>query len=225
MCKKMKIIKLAIIMVLIITASCSSATISTNQNSKEPIISNLESTVYVDDDAEPEWYDETHVKTIQEGIIKVSESGTVYVYNGTYYENVLIGKTINLIGEDKNTTIIDGQKLDHVVNIFADFTNVSGFTIQNCSQKEYHAGVYIITANNVKVFDNIIRHNQHPEQNINHHVAAVLIVLMSSKNVITKNEIYDCEEGVLIYAERSGNIVSYNNIRAVSYTHLRAHET
>ncbi len=40
--------------------------------------------IYVDDDAPPEWYDSTHVRTIQEGIDVAFEGDTVYVFNGIY---------------------------------------------------------------------------------------------------------------------------------------------
>jgi hypothetical protein len=41
--------------------------------------------VYVDDDADPSWYDATHVRTIQEGIDNATVGDTVFVYNGTYF--------------------------------------------------------------------------------------------------------------------------------------------
>ncbi|MEA2054988.1 MAG: hypothetical protein U9O96_07800 [Candidatus Thermoplasmatota archaeon] len=57
-----------------------------NANAQEP------NEVWVDDDAAPEWYDSTHVKTIQEGITNVSAGGTVHVHDGTYRENVVVNK-------------------------------------------------------------------------------------------------------------------------------------
>jgi hypothetical protein len=63
--------------------------------------------VYVDDDynsSTPGWqYD--HFDMIQDGVDAVAENGTVYVYNGTYYEIISISKPgLKLIVEDKNTT-------------------------------------------------------------------------------------------------------------------------
>jgi len=45
---------------------------------------------------------------IQDAIDNASDGDTVFVYNGIYYENVIIkGKSIKLIGEETNSTIID----------------------------------------------------------------------------------------------------------------------
>jgi parallel beta-helix repeat protein len=43
---------------------------------------------------------------IQDAINNASDGDTVYVYNGIYLENIIIEKSINLFGEDKETTII-----------------------------------------------------------------------------------------------------------------------
>ena len=74
-------------------------------------------TIYVDDDADLGWYDATHVRAIQEGINNASADYTVSVYDGTYYENVVVDKTIYLIGENKGNTIIDGSGSGDVVKI------------------------------------------------------------------------------------------------------------
>ena len=88
-------------------------------------------TIFVDDDAPPEWYDATHVRTIQEGIDNASIDDIVFVFNGTYFENVVADKTINLIGEDENSTIIDGSNIENVITVTSDFITICGFTIQN----------------------------------------------------------------------------------------------
>jgi len=111
------------------------------------------STVYVDDDyneSTPGWgYD--HFDSIQDGVDAVNVSGTVYVYNGTYYENVVVDKTINLVGEDRNNTIIDGGGGGDVVYVSADWVNISGFTFRNSGNSHYSpydSGIDIISDNN-----------------------------------------------------------------------------
>ncbi len=92
--------------------------------------------VYVDDDynsSTPGWqYD--HFSVIQDGIDAVVENGTVYVANGTYYENVEVNKTVDLIGEDRNRTIIDGGGSGGVAFVSADSVTITGFTILNGSR-------------------------------------------------------------------------------------------
>jgi len=75
--------------------------------------------------------------TIQEGINAANPGDTIYVYNGTYYENVIVDKTIDLIGEDKNNTIIDGGSNDNVIFISINRVNISQFTIQNGGDYDY----------------------------------------------------------------------------------------
>jgi len=98
--------------------------------------------VFVDNDytsATPGWgYD--HFNVIQVGINAVSDGGTVFVYSGTYYENVNINRdNIKLIGEDKNTTIIDGQETPYLPVIQTrSYILISGFTISNSTNDFFY---------------------------------------------------------------------------------------
>jgi len=67
---------------------------------------------------------------IQDAIDNASDGDTVFVFNGTYYGYVIINKSINLIGEDKNTTIIIGF-VAYTISIVSDWVNMSRFTIKN----------------------------------------------------------------------------------------------
>ena len=69
--------------------------------------------------------------SIQDAIDNTSNGDTVFVFNGTYYENIIIYKSIILLGENKNTTIIDGDKKGDVVRVVSDEVTISGFTIIN----------------------------------------------------------------------------------------------
>jgi len=99
---------------------------------------------------------------IQDAIIASSDGDTIFVYTGIYYEHLNVNKSITLIGEDKNTTIIDGEReKDLIVNIFADWVNISGFTIQNSGfDYPYHdAGIQIYDSCHICVSDNIFKDN------------------------------------------------------------------
>lgn len=67
---------------------------------------------------------------IQAAIDNSSIGDVVYVYNGTYYENILIDRSINLIGENQDNTIIDGNYKGNVIGIISGGVNISGFTIR-----------------------------------------------------------------------------------------------
>jgi parallel beta-helix repeat protein len=117
-------------------------------------------TVYVDDDYNdtiPNWGYQ-YFNRIQDGINAVAEDGTVFVYNGTYYENVFIDKTIRLIGEDKNTTIIDANGIGDVINVSTDRVNISNFTLQNADTNA-GTGIYLFfNTNYTTISRNIIIH-------------------------------------------------------------------
>lgn len=81
--------------------------------------------ITVDDD------DGADYNSIQDAINAAKDGDTIFVYSGTYLENVVVDKRINLIGEEKDITIIDGQKNSDVVYINASGVEVNSFTIQH----------------------------------------------------------------------------------------------
>jgi len=115
---------------------------------------------------------------IQDAIEDASNGDMIYVYNGTYYENVVVDKPIELIAEDKDTTIIDGSGSDSVIKIITGGATVSGFTIQNSKNSSTAAGVYINSDGNA-ITGNIIARNK----------GSGIYITSSSNNVISGNVI------------------------------------
>ena len=70
---------------------------------------------------------------IQDAIDNASDGDTVFVYeySSPYRENLEIDKSINLLGEDRDTTIIDGPGGSNTANVIANRINISGFTLIN----------------------------------------------------------------------------------------------
>ena len=97
-----------------------------------------------------------NLSTIQAGINAANPGDTVFIYNGTYNETVVVTKTINLTGEDMNSTIIINPLYDlmfgTVISVQADWVNITGFTLR----KGWHAGVDIDGYSNITVAGNNI---------------------------------------------------------------------
>ena len=95
--------------------------------------------------------------TIQAAIDDSYDGDTVFVYNGTYYENnIMINKTLFLKGEDKNTTIIDGDKGGDIMYLTNDGICICGFTIQDDGDIQDAEGIFICYASNCIIKDNKI---------------------------------------------------------------------
>lgn len=68
---------------------------------------------------------------IQWAIGNASEGDTIFVRAGTYYENVVLNKpNLTLIGENKHTTVVDGNGKT-VVSLKGDNAKIEWFTVQN----------------------------------------------------------------------------------------------
>jgi parallel beta-helix repeat protein len=96
--------------------------------------------------------------TIQEGIDNADSGDTVYVLSGTYNENVMVNKKIDLTGENKDTTLIDGGGSGDVVNVSSDWVNITGFTITG-SGGVWAAGIELASVQNCNISFNIISNN------------------------------------------------------------------
>jgi parallel beta-helix repeat protein len=97
---------------------------------------------------------------IQNAITDAAEGDTIYVFAGIYHENVVVDKPLQLIGEDRNTTVIDGGDTRDVVKLTVDGVTLTGFTIQNGGGFFYNAGGIKLDASSYSVIsDNIIIDN------------------------------------------------------------------
>ena len=99
---KKKLIGMFVCMLLIATVLPASGTVLLEKVSNPASFGN---TLYVGGSGPGNY------STIQEAIDDSSDGDTVFVYDDSspYYEFVEINKSIDLIGENKDTTIIDGE--------------------------------------------------------------------------------------------------------------------
>ena len=94
--------------------------------------------------------------TIQEAIDNASYLDTIFVYSGVYYENVKIYTTVVLIGEDKESTIIDAGGSGDVIYVTADNVKITGFSIINSGSYWLEAGIELNRIENCIITENII---------------------------------------------------------------------
>jgi nitrous oxidase accessory protein NosD len=106
-----------------------------------------------------------HYPTIQEAINNADDGDLIYVRSGVYYENVVVNKTVSLLGENRNSTIIDGGGNGTVVIIEnAINTTLNGFTIRDSGTKMDNrtmlssCGVFV-WADNARILNNGSKHS------------------------------------------------------------------
>ncbi len=167
--------------------------------------------IYVDDDNINGPWDGTKefpYHTIQEGIDNAYEGWTVYIENGLYLENLLINKTINLDGENKNLTIIDGGGNKHVITVSKPNVRISQLTIQNSGINPFEAGIKTLSLySNLTIKNNIIQNNG---------IGVFLnYAYEDSWNIVQNNIIINNINGLIIHWANNNqileNMIQYND--------------
>ena len=173
---------------------------------------------------------------IQDAIDNASDQDTVFVYDdlSPYNESIKIDKSINLVGENKTTTVIEGYD---GIEVSADLVTINGFTvmyvvsIDSCfnvtiSDNIINSGswnaVELKYSHNNKISDNEILNGVHgielfySNKNIisgnvisNNYSVGIMLFAKSNKNMIKGNGISNCFFG--IFASSRGNIIENNN--------------
>lgn len=179
---------------------------------------------------------------IQDAVNNASSGDTVFVYDDSspYKENITVLKSINLQGENKYTTIIDGSHgSDHSIHISADNVTIKNFTIENTGTGVYIGGVGG-TASHNSVTDTIILnsgagivmyygnpsesdflpygYNTISDNYIKNTTYYAIAVNQGQNNLITRNtvtethglDVYQCGWGIHITG--AFNNISFNNI-------------
>ena len=131
--------------------------------------------------------------TIQEAVTQSINGDTVFVYHDSspYFEHVIIDKSLHLIGENKTTTIIDGENSGDVIIFNADNITLTGFTIQHCGENaKSDAGIESRSDNDIITGNRVI---------LNGAYAIGIFLNGSSHNLVTDNYISENgREGVFL---------------------------
>ena len=149
----------------------------------------VETTFYVDGDGFEDYVN------IQDAIDNASIGNIVYVHHGYYQENLLITKSITLIGEDKVNTTIDGEN-GIVISIISNNVEIIGFTIKN--------GIKGIMLENSS--ENIIKNNTIEDNNY-----GIYIDNLSVNNTIYQNNFLNNINNVFDLSTNFWNLSSSGN--------------
>jgi len=138
-------------------------------------------------------------ETVQQAINAASAGDVIYVGNGLYNENVVVNKTLSLIGENRFNTIIDGGGSGNVLLITADNVTVTGFTLQNSGSALTVGGVYIDHSVHNKIIGNVMKDNKYG-----------IYLSYSGGNSIVNNTVFNNSYGIDLVSS-ADNIISSNN--------------
>jgi parallel beta-helix repeat protein len=127
---------------------------------------------------------------IQDAIDNASDGDTVFVYSGIYYENVrIMQKTIELIGEDTNLTIIDANYSEYpLLIVSSNYVRVNGFTLINPVEPPHNDWSSVV----IKIkncHDSIIENNIVKQYHIEFGGWNAGIYLINSESNIIRNNI------------------------------------
>ena len=163
--------------------------------------------------------------TIQEAIENAVEGDVIYIKKGTYVENPVVNKSVSLVGEDMDSTVID---VTAGLKVQSDNVNITGLAIFDGWQ-----GI-TISANYCNISGNKVTHSQYGiallgatnnivTRNVIHSVgpAAAIQLSYSNSNVIQQNYIDSCTEGIQVRAASCNNTVTENLVTYCSSVAMR----
>lgn len=140
--------------------------------------------------------------TIQSAIDAAFPGDTVFVYNGTYVENVVVHKIINLTGEDRWTTIIDADRNGDAILVTADWVNITELT-------QMFTGFAVVGLAGIKL--DSVQHCYIADNNPAHTNWYGISLLNSHNNTITNNtNLSDNMHGIRLFSSHY-NVVTNNN--------------
>ena len=155
----------------------------------------------VDDDGPADFH------TIQEAINNATSGDRIFVRAGIYYEHVAVDKSLTLVGEDRDSTIIDGNRTGSVISVKVDNVSIKGFTINRSgiSPSEYDSGIFVERSNGNNITHNTITNNYEG-----------IRLYSSISNTVSDNTITNNDYGISLYSSIS-NTVSDNTITNNDY--------
>ena len=155
---------------------------------------------------------ENNFSSIQEAINNSTDGDFIFVYNGTYFENLIIDKSIRLVGESMSRTIINGGNSGDIpcIKIISDYVSVNNFSIVWADWEFHEPGFEIYSDHNIIKNNNISIHDKG------------IILYPSSTNCTIDNNLFSNNHECIMFSLSYGsnnhcvkNNYFYNNDCAV----------
>jgi len=172
--------------------------------------------------------------TIQAAIDSASSGDAIYVYSGTYNENIEITTDLILTGQNRDTTIIDSSTSGHVLYAHGTSGNeitvdISGFKIQGATGVGFDC-IALSYVDDSSIENNIIINSEnsdgiqldHSDGNtlynnqITNNEGVGISLTLSTNNIIYSNVIQNNQRGIYVYLTSNSNQIYSNTIGANS---------
>lgn len=177
--------------------------------------------------------------TIQEAIdASETQSGqTISVESGVYQCNLTINKSLNLVGQGRDYTVIDANGTNYAIEVLVDDVWISDFSIKHARSICLHAGhdrahafapVKNLTIENTHIVDNVnygiyggLQDSSLIGNSISQNGGDGITVLQGDRNRIINNSVASNHAGIVIFggtATSSSNEISGNWVEDSSET-------
>ena len=155
---------------LLLTASIASVNAVESTEQLKPSIESFVpfAYIYINNDAEPGG-DGSYghpFQNIQDGIDAATDGDVVFVFNGVYYENVKINKSLTLLGEESDSVIINGGRLGNTLDISASSVTIKKITVVASGTTIFEWGINVWSRDldtylsNIEISNCIIKYNR-----------------------------------------------------------------
>lgn len=179
--------------------------------------------------------------TIQDAINNAGLGDIIFVHKGVYYGGIVINKSVSLIGEDRDLTVIYGGGVYYVISVMAGGASVEDLTVRAnesvvnsiivysagnvLRNNRIEGGYYGLTlsSGNNMILDNIISNNTdglsiyYSANNvisgnvIVNNVVAGIELHSSDNNMFSGNSVYGNPNGLNLYNSVGNNVFYHNN--------------
>jgi len=160
--------------------------------------------LYVDDDNVTGFWDGTKehpYQNITNALEHAIDGDTIFVHEGIYYENVSVNENVSLVGEDRDSTIVDGNGTGSVISITVNNVSIKGFTVKGSGMLPYDSGIFLDEYS----IGNDVSHNTLTNNNNG------IGLYYSSNNIVSGNTLTNNNYGMYSTPHSSNNTIHCNN--------------